>query len=293
MSQTVNEGTKGMLELGVQLNFDWLTDLSVVREIVQGLDEAGFAYVTMGGHILTAPGGSRPDRPAYSYSMTYRDPFVLFANLAAVTRNIRFQTGVLLLPLFSTVHVAKQAADLSLLSDGRFELGVGIGSEPTEYRSMGREMAGRGQRFEEQIEVLRLLWTEPFVTFEGQFHTLADEGLGQRPDRPVPIWFGCTADARLLQRVARLGEGWMPMSSPTPETVSELQGYAQEAGRSEPIGVAGRLILTGDDPDKWAKFGQRLRQAGATAISITTLESSPEAVVASLEAARAALQTEA
>jgi alkanesulfonate monooxygenase SsuD/methylene tetrahydromethanopterin reductase-like flavin-dependent oxidoreductase (luciferase family) len=169
--------------------------------------------VSYGGHVLTAAEG-RFDRPATTYAVPFRDPFVLYAHLAASTTRLRFRTGILILPMFPTALVAKQAAELALVSDGRFELGVGISWNEAEYRAMGQDPMVQGARLEEQLAVLRQLWQEPLVTFAGRFHDIDELGLGQLPASPIPIWVGCGAADPPLSRVARLADGWMPIGTP-------------------------------------------------------------------------------
>ena len=147
-------------------------DPIALRDMAQTLDGAGFDYVTTAGHLLCAPPDSHPGRPLPTYVGPFREPFVFFAYLAAVTQRLAFRTSILILPLFPTALVAKQAAELSLLSGGRFQLGVGISWNQAEYEALGQDFKTRGRRLEEQIVVLRRLWTEPFVTFEGRFHKL-------------------------------------------------------------------------------------------------------------------------
>jgi alkanesulfonate monooxygenase SsuD/methylene tetrahydromethanopterin reductase-like flavin-dependent oxidoreductase (luciferase family) len=202
------------MDLGTSFSFDWLTDLGALRDAAQALDEGGVDYVTTAGHVLTTRAERYPERPMVTYALPYRDPFVLFADLAARTRRLRFRTGIVILPLLPTALVAKQAADLSLISDGRFELGVGISWQEAEYRALGQDVHTRGARMVEQIEVLRLLWASPTVTYRGRFHTLDDIGIGQLPDAPIPIWIGCGDRPDLLERAGGIADGWLPLGAP-------------------------------------------------------------------------------
>jgi len=273
---------------------DWLSDLGILREAAQAFDDAGLDYVTFGGHLLTARAERYPDRHLSTYALPFRDPFVLFANLAAITRRLRFRTGVLILPMFPTVLVAKQAADLSLLSDGRFQLGIGLSWQEAEYRAMGSEFRHRGVRMTEQLEVLRRLWTEPIVTFSGRYHQLDEVGLGQLPAEPIPIWVGCGSEQHLLERVGRWADGWMPLTSlRSPEEASLLRRVAEASGRSEPIGVASRLSSR-SDVDVMVAKARSQQAAGATALTIgvapgTAPSAGIKAVIAAKETLASAL----
>ena len=276
------------MKLGGSIALDWLADLGAVREVAQGLDEAGFDYATTAGHILTAASGRYPDRPDATYALPYRDPFVLYTHLAGATRSIHLRTGILILPLYPTALVARQAADASEIMGGRLELGVGISWQAAEYEALGQDVHRRGARLEEQIELLRLLWSAPRVTFHGRHHDLDDLGLGKLPAAPIPIWIGCQTQEPLLRRVARIGDGWMPIVDPAAH-IDELRGYVREAGRDpDAVGVAGRLTAAGE-PEAWVADAARLRDAGVSDLTIgppagATAQEGLAAMVAAREA---------
>ena len=167
-----------------------LPDATAIREYARSLEEAGFDFTSTAGHVLGQPAGSHPDRAAPQYTGPFADPFVTFAFLAGSTRRIRFMSAILILPALPAALVAKQAAELALISGGRFDLGVGISWNAAEYRALGQPARGRGARLEEQVTVLRKLWSEPYVTFKGQFHDLDNIGLARPVAAPIPIWFG-------------------------------------------------------------------------------------------------------
>jgi alkanesulfonate monooxygenase SsuD/methylene tetrahydromethanopterin reductase-like flavin-dependent oxidoreductase (luciferase family) len=179
------------MQFGTGFSLAAQEDPIALRDMAQALDEVGFDYVTTAGHLLCAPLDSYLDRPPQTYVGPFREPFVFFAYLAGVTQHLAFRTSILILPLFPTALVAKQAAELSLLSGGRFQLGVGISWNRAEYEALGQDFTTRGWRLEEQIEVIRRLWTESFVTFEGRFHSLHGVGLHQLPPHPILVWIGC------------------------------------------------------------------------------------------------------
>jgi probable F420-dependent oxidoreductase len=255
------------VKLGASLALDWLDDLTMARTVTQTLDDAGFDYVSCASHILTAAPERYPDMPPYAYSFAYRELLVLFTHLAACTRSIHLRTDILILPLYPTALIARQAADLSEMSGGRFELGVGISWNEAEYAALGQDLGRRAARFEEQLEVLRLLWTTPRVTFRSEHHDFDDLGLGRLPAAAIPLWIGCGTKQTLLRRVARLGDGWMPNVDPVPH-IDELRSYVVEAGRPpDAVAVAGRVTAAGD-PDDWLATATRLSDAGGTDLTI-------------------------
>ena len=193
---------------------------------------------------------------------------MLFGYLAAITTRLRFRTNVLILPLYETAVVAKQAAELQHVSGGRFELGVGISWNEVEYAAVNQDFHVRGRRFDEQIEVLRKLWSEPFVTFKGRWHTFDGIGLNRLPSQPIPIWIGGGTDDRVLRRAARLGDGWTPMTDPT-EPMGRVKQYLAEAGRDPAsFGLSASVTAGPGGPDSWIDAGRKLQQVGATYLTI-------------------------
>jgi probable F420-dependent oxidoreductase len=277
------------MRLGAALELEWLTDLGAVREAVSALEESGFDYVSCASHILTAAPGRYPDYPAYASSIPYRELLVFFTHLAGCTRRIQLRTDILILPLYPTALIARQAADLCEISGGRFELGVGISWNQAEYDALGQDLRTRAARFEEQLEVLRLLWTQPRVTFHGAHHRFDDLGLGRLPPAPIPLWIGQGPDAKLLRRVARLGDGWMPNVDPVPH-IEALRAAVRDAGRAQDaVAVAGRVDALAD-PWEWIATATRLRDAGGTDLTIwPPHEGSIERALAAMIAAREAI----
>ena len=277
------------MKLGGTIALDWLADLGAVREVAQGLDGAGFDFASSAGHVLSAASGRYPDRPEMTYALPYRDPFVLYTHLASCTRSIRLRTGIMILPLYPTALVARQAADAAEIMGGRLELGVGISWQEAEYEALGQDVHRRGARLEEQIEVLRLMWTAPRITFHGRHHDIDDLGLGTVPSFAIPIWIGCQVQEKLLRRVARLADGWMPVVDPVPH-LDELRGYIREAGRDpSAVAVAGRITAAGE-PEAWVAEAARLRDGGVTDLTISApAGAAPQEGLAAMLAARAAI----
>ena len=270
-----------------------MSDPLAIRDFAQALDGAEFDVISTAGHVLAAPPGRFPDRPTPTYAGPFHDPFVLFGYLAAITQRLHFRTGILILPLLPTALVAKQAAELQQLSGGRFELGVGISWNTLEYEALNQGFNARGKKMEEQIGVLRRLWSEPFVTFEGRWHKLDGVGLNRLPSSPIPIWIGGGTDDVVLRRVARVADGWFPISDPT-EAVPKLKQFARDAGRDpETIGFTGRVMAGPGGPGAWVESAKKLQALGATHLMLGTApDVQGEAVLKRLLEARQVLGAE-
>ena len=239
---------------------DW-GDIAALRAFARTVDEAGFDYVSLSTHILSMPAGSMPGERPHHYLGPYREPMVLFSHLAALTTRIHFRTAVLISPLYPTALLARLAGDVSLISGGRLELGVGISWNPREYEALGQDVHVRGKRFEEQIALLRRMWTEPHPTFEGAWHRLDGIGLGQLPP-PIPILLGVGMEDYLLRRAARLGDGWIPLGDPV-EALPRLRRFVEAEGKDwDAFMVSGRLMAGTGDLKEWVEHVRRLHQAG-------------------------------
>ena len=255
---------------------EYPTDPAAVRDYAQTAEALGFTHVLAYDHVL----GANPDRPGgwsgpYTHRDPFMEPFVLFTYMAAVTTRLGFIPGILILPQRETALVAKQAATLDVLCGGRFRLGVGTGWNEVEYVALAQDFSMRGQRQEEQLEVLRLLWTQELVTFKGRWHDIPDAGINPLPvQRPIPLWFGGHADV-VLRRAARLGDGWLPgfrTAEAAREHLDRLDGYLAEAGRDRAtFGLEPRLHWGNGDLDALGRALEGWRAAGATHISLNTM----------------------
>lgn len=264
------------MKLGVAFpQLDIGTDPIAIRDFAQAAEGAGFDYLIAYDHVL----GGHPDRfdgPApFNYEHAFHEPLTLFCYLAAVTQRLRFTTSVLLLPQRQTALVAKQAAEVDILSSGRFWLSVGVGWNHVEYEGLNEDFHTRGRRIEEQIDVLRHLWTEPLVTFKGRWHHLDRTGINPLPvQQPIPIWIGSGASDRSLQRVARLADGWMPLLLPgqeLPASLERLRGFAEDAGRDPAtISIEARVMVGQGDPDAWRARADELRGLGVSHLTLST-----------------------
>jgi probable F420-dependent oxidoreductase len=276
------------MQFGAGLPITALADSGALREYAQALDDSGFDVLTTAGHLLGVAAGRHPDRPAPLYTGPFHDPFVVFAYLAAVTRRLRFRPSILILPLYSTAIVAKQAAELQHLSNGRFELGVGISWNAAEYAALGQDFATRGKRVEEQIEVLRRLWTEPYVTFHGRWHALDGVGLNRLPDSPIRIWLGGEHE-RAVQRAVRLADGFIPLHDYARD-LPRIQQALREAGRdASTFGIAARLPVGSGDPETWIARARELQSMGVTQLGLAAPELQGEAALQRLIEARGVL----
>jgi probable F420-dependent oxidoreductase len=233
-------------------------DPGAIRDYAQAVEAMGYTHILVFDHVL----GANPDRPGgwkgpYTYRHPFHEPFVLFGFLAAATRHVELVTGILILPQRQTALVAKQAAAVDVLSGGRLRLGVGVGWNPVEFEALGESFTNRGKRIEEQVEVMRALWTKELVTVQGQWHRITDAGLNPLPvQRPIPIWMGGESDP-VVRRAARLANGWMPHFRPGPEAqvlVDRLHGLVRDAGRDPGgFGIEGRMTLAQVPPEQRRK----------------------------------------
>lgn len=273
-------------------------DPHAIGEFAQTVEGLGFTHILAYEHVL----GANPDRPGgwqgpYTYVHAFMEPFVLFSFMAAITKRIEFTMGILILPQRQTALVAKQSATLDVLCGGRLRLGIGLGWNPVEYSALNANFHNRGKRVEEQVEVLRLLWTQPLVTYKGNWHIIEDAGLNPMPvQRPIPIWFGGHAEA-VLKRIAMMGDGWMPNYSHAAEALPSLEKiyrYREEAGRSKlPFGLEARIRYGEGKAEDWLKTMREWEKAGATHISFNTMGcgfNTPQAHLNAIQAFARALE---
>lgn len=250
-------------------------DVGAIRAYAERVDELGYRHVLAYDHVL----GADPEvhtgwRGPYDLQTTFHEPFVLFGYLAALT-SVELVTGIIILPQRQTALVAKQAAEVDLLTAGRFRLGIGIGWNAVEYEALGKEFSDRGRRVEEQVEVLRRLWTERSVTFDGRHDTITGAGLAPLPvQRPVPVWFGGSSP-RAYERMGRLADGWFPQVPPGPKLAEArdiVDRAATAAGRDPAtIGMEGRVSWGDGGVATLLDHLGRWREAGATHVSVNTM----------------------
>jgi probable F420-dependent oxidoreductase len=271
-------------------------DRGAIREYGQAVDEMGFDHLLAFDHVVGAdPAVHAGWAGAYDVQSTFHEPFVLFGFLAGICPDLEFATGIVILPQRQTVLVAKQAAEVDILSDGRFRLGVGIGWNAVEYEALGERFNNRGRRIEEQIELLRRLWTEPAFTFEGKFHHVTGAGISPLPlQQPIPLWMGGNAGPA-LERVGRLADGWFANAKPGPqldEALTTIRDSAQAAGRNpDDVGIEGRILVGDGDVDRIAREFGEWGDLGVSHVSFNTMRAELEGVDAHVRALQLALDT--
>jgi probable F420-dependent oxidoreductase len=249
-------------------------DAGAVRGYGQRVEELGFRHVMAYDHVVGAdPAVHRGWDGPYDVRTTFHEPMVMFGFLAALT-SLELVTGIIILPQRQTALVAKQAAEVDLLTGGHFRLGVGLGWNAVEYEALGQDFRTRGRRIEEQVTLMRRLWTEESVTHEGEFDRVTGAGLAPRPvQQPIPVWFGAQSE-RAYRRAGRLADGWFPQVSPGPELDKArevVDAAAREAGRDPAqLGMEGRVSWRGD-AGKLAEQAGRWREAGATHLAVNTM----------------------
>ena len=271
-------------------------DPGAARAFAQAAEDLGYDYLLAFDHVLGAnPAGRKGWTGPYDHTHMFHEPFVLYGYLAGLTKTIEMTTGIIILPQRQTVLVAKQASAVDVLSGGRMRLGVGIGWNEPEYEALGENFHNRGVRSEEQIEVLKALFVDPLVTYEGKWHRITDAGLNPMPvQRPIPIWMGGGSavsvrtstdtgkatrhggNEPVMRRIARLGDGWFPQFAATEEgrdQIEQMRGYIREAGRDpEAFGIDGRISLAEQaGEDGWGEDFRRWREYGATHVGFGTM----------------------
>jgi probable F420-dependent oxidoreductase len=254
-------------------------DPLAVRDFAQTAEELGYSHLLTYDHVLGAVHADRepPLGGPYTERDPFHEPFVLFGYLAALTSRLELVTGVLILPQRQTALVAKQAAELDLLSGGRLRLGVGSGWNRIEYESLGSEFASRGRRLDEQVELLRRLWREPVLDFDGDFHRVDRAGLLPRPRRDIPVWFGgFTAPA--FRRAARLGDGFIfgMSGDPVRRWLEQLRAELESAGRGRDDFGAETVLDYSAGPDTWASELEAWQRAGGTHLSMRAMDTGAE-----------------
>jgi probable F420-dependent oxidoreductase len=254
------------LRVGVSLPVRELTDdLGAIRDFASLAEELGYTHLRI------------PEQIARKDSGHLHEPLTLLAYLAACTHAIELVPSVLVLPARQTVLVAKQAAEIDILSGGRLRLGIGVGGSRREYQALGQDFATRGRRCSEQMRLLNLLWTRPEVSFEGEFDQLSEVGIDPRPiQRPIPMWIGASSvpSEPVLRRIGEHADGWFALCSPeeTPALHRRIEEYARAAGRNpEDFGTESGLGIQGRTEKEWLGILDARKSAGVTHLCMRTL----------------------
>lgn len=264
------------LKIGVVLpQIELGGDPGAVRAYTEAVTELGYSHILAYDHVL----GADPDvyegwEGPYDVDSTFHEPFVLFGHLAAITP-LELVCGIIILPQRQTALVAKQAAEVDILTRGRFRLGVGLGWNPVEFEALRSDFSNRGARIGEQVQLLRQLWTQRSVSFEGRYEKVSGAGIAPPPvQRPIPIWFGAGSEAA-LRRAGRLADGWFPRMGPGPQldaAISTLHEGAREAGRDpNEIAIEGRASVDPNDVERLAESARAWEQVGASHLTLDTM----------------------
>jgi probable F420-dependent oxidoreductase len=252
------------------------TDPAKIRAYAQAAEDLGYTHLVAFDHVLGADTSTRPDwRGPYNAKSTFHEVFVLFGFLAACTTRLELAPAVVILPQRQIALVAKQAAEVDVLTRGRTRLGVGLGWNEVEYVALGEKFRNRARRIEEQIALLRLLFTNEVVDFTGRWHRIDRAGLNPLPvQRPIPIWMGGNAEPA-MRRIARIADGWFTHVQPDDagrEPRAAFPSYLRDAGRDPAtFPIEGRVAAAKRTPDDWAAVAQGFAEMGATHLEFSTM----------------------
>ncbi|MFN0030001.1 MAG: LLM class F420-dependent oxidoreductase [Acidimicrobiales bacterium] len=268
------------MQLGAVLPHNEIgNDPGAIKAYLQGVEDMGMTHLLIYDHVM----GADPNRPggysgAYDKDTAFHEPFAFFGFAAAVTERIELVTTVLILPQRQTVLVAKQAAEIAILSRDRLRLGVGTGWNKVEYQALNESFTNRGRRQEEQIDLMRKLWTSDAFSYEGRYHTVDRASINPRPSKPVPIWFGGSAPA-LLDRCARLGDGWMPLGGANDKSaalLADIRRIREASGQTmDGFGIQAQAQFAGGTPERWRSHAEKWQEIGATHMAIATHNAGP------------------
>ncbi|MGA0064156.1 MAG: TIGR03619 family F420-dependent LLM class oxidoreductase [Ilumatobacteraceae bacterium] len=248
------------------------TDVGALRAFIEGVENLGFEHVITYDHVL---GGPHEDRRApltgpYTEKDDFHEPFTFFAWTAALTTRLRLFPSVIVAPQRQTALMAKQAVELHNLSGGRLRLGIGVGWNWVEFDALNAEFEGRGKVVEEQVAVMRELWSRPLVTFSGEFHNIDRAGLAPLPLAPIPVWFGGYTEAS-FRRSAALGDGHV-FGHLTASAVAGARRIASHADALERPGIGLHAITDYSRPrDEWITALREWREVGGTHVAIRTM----------------------
>jgi probable F420-dependent oxidoreductase len=251
-------------------------DPAGVKAYAQAVQQMGFEHLVAYDHVLGADASVRPGwSGAYSSESLFHEPMVLFGYLAAIAPNLELVPAVIILPQRQTVLAAKQAAEIDVLTNGKLRFGIGIGWNAVEYEGLGMSFSNRGRRFEEQIELMRRLWTEPVLSFEGKYHKISAAGLNPLPvQRPIPIWIGASAEVA-IKRAAEIADGYLtqrPLEGGWEPTLEKVRRWREAVGKDpSTFGIDARINLASGATDDWRKQFETWRGLGATHVTLNTM----------------------
>jgi len=249
-------------------------DPALLRDYAQAAEALGYSHILAYDHVLGAdPNREGGWRGVYDSGSSFHEPLALFAYLAGVTSTIGFATGVIILPQRQTALVAKQAAEVDLLSGGRLRLGIGIGWNALEYQALNEDFTTRGRRVSEQIALMRALWTNEVVNFEGRWHRVDRAGIRPLPlQRPIPVWMGGMSEVA-MKRIARIGDGWIANARSLDEMetlIGKMREYERAAGRSG-FGIETRINYDSGNAEDWQAAIDLFRARDLDYVTINTM----------------------
>ncbi|MDE2938722.1 MAG: LLM class F420-dependent oxidoreductase [Chloroflexota bacterium] len=273
------------------------SDPGAIREYAQAAEQLGYSHLFIADHVL----GASSDHHAhvaggyYTHQAIIHESFTTMGYLAAITQRIGLTTGILILPQRATALVAKQAAAVDVLSNGRLRLGIGVGWNHVEYEALNRNFRDRGRRSEEQIALMRELWTKEVVDFHGQWHRVDNAGINPLPvQRPIPVWLGAGSSASplppepVLRRIATISDGWFPNFDPQEpgrQAIATLREYVRASGRDESaVGIEGRIRIDGKQPENWVDEAKGWQELGAVSITVEARRGGLEGVEQHIDA---------
>ena len=282
------------MQTGAVLGQNELGDAGAIRAYAQGVQQLGYDFLVTADHVVGADPAAHPElERVYPLASVLHEPLTLYGFLAGVAPRLGLLSSVVILPQRQTVLAAKQAAEVDLLTGGKFRFGVGIGWNPVEFQALNESFKNRARRFEEQVEVMRRLWTEEAVTFEGRYHALRATGINPRPvQRPIPIWIGAAAEPA-VRRACAIGDGYLPLrplEGGWEATIEKIDRFLREADRDRAaFGLEGRLDAGAGGPDEWRGTVEMWRRFGASHLSVGAGGGSVDAQIERLRQARAVL----
>jgi probable F420-dependent oxidoreductase len=253
-------------------------DVGGVRAYAEAAQDLGYKHLLIYDHVLGADPDAEEYRPwkgPYTAHTMFHEVFVLFGFVAAAAPKLELVTAVVILPQRQTALVAKQAAEIDVLSGGKLRLGVGIGWNWVEYEGLGMNFKNRARRFEEQIGLLRRYWQEPIFTHEGRYEKVTAAGINPLPiQRPIPVWIGGSAEPA-LKRAAEIADGYFPqrpLEGGWPATLAKMKAWREAAGKDwSTYGIEARINAGTGTPDDWRQTFEEWKGLGATHITVNTM----------------------
>ena len=272
----------GMAEITLRLPIadEAGSDPAGLLDLARRAEDSGFHAVSLSDHVVMGPNvdrypwGSFPFSPAAPWA----EPLTMLTAIAAVTRDLRLTTGILIVPLRPAALLAKWAATLDVVSGGRLELGVGTGWQEEEFEALGLDHSSRGRLLTDYMGACRALWTDSPAAFESPTVSFAQIWCEPKPTRRLPVLFSGTLTERNRRRIVELGDGWIPIMgarrSEVKDGVDALRELYSAAGRPPDelrVRCAARIVADEQgraDAVATIESAEVLVQAGVTDVDI-------------------------